>query len=522
VNLAHATYQNAGADLLSTSAVFGFNVFMKSLRKFVRASALACFVLLQAGFSVHAESLPGAYNLIQPDPSNPEIIDVTGVRDQGNLGSCWANAATTAFESSILKNELVERLDDPRLDLSTWHMAVHASHSAPSLKASYDPVQDDHDYSNWGGNANDAIAYWTRGYGSWRVPGAPRNYTVGGGPVTTTSHPLNAYPVREAADHEDLQPCVPPANEHPAWRLEQSHRMFFDHSGPPTKKERDAVKWEIMNTSAVISEMHGEFSKYFNATTGTYVFRGADETATHDVVLIGWDDAIYVPRAKHRGAWLVQNSYGEDSEDAIHTGYRGLPESDLKGCFWLSYDDTAALKDNYAVVAASLGNFSDRVLQNQIFKDDSSEGNLKGEPDKALSVLNDLPPIRLAAVGIMTQVEGDSVHVRVYDTLRNGETDDGKTGLLGSARAVLNNFGYATIHFKDPITIKSPRFYVIVDFGVTDKAAIGVDTRSPRKKGLSYVYYDSKWVDLNEKGEESGTFFLKGIVLQQGNPAIGH
>lgn len=213
------------------------------------------------------DTLPAAYDMRAHDR-------VTPVRNQGNLGTCWAFAALGALESSIMPGqELIFAID---------HM---------SLLSGFNMTQQE------GGDYNMALAYLA----AWK------------GPVLESDDPYG-----DSATDASLEPVV---------HLQEAVNI--------TSKDYTTIKKMIMDCGGVQSSFYSDMgtatssSSFYNSVTKSYYYPGKN-TANHDVVIVGWDDAY--PRENFNsypeadGAFICRNSWGTEFGDG--------------GYFYVSYEDT--------------------------------------------------------------------------------------------------------------------------------------------------------------------------------------
>ena len=193
--------------------------------------------------------------------------DVTSVKDQGQLGSCWAFATYGSLESTIL-------VDGGALtDLSENHLKNYHGFD-------WTPAE--------GGNYFMSQAYLSR----WD------------GPVSESDDPYH--------DRDDRpSPGGPP-------QYYVREMLEFD-----TDSE---LKTGLMTYGAIGTVMYVD-NNYYNATTHTYYY-GGTASANHAVTMVGWDDSKTVPGAPGAGAWLIQNSWGAEWGEG---GYFWLSYSDSRG-----------------------------------------------------------------------------------------------------------------------------------------------------------------------------------------------
>lgn len=174
--------------------------------------------------------------------------------------------------------------------------------------------------------------------------------SVGGGYVAEDSDPLNVYPSEAVENGENPAPYVPPVDQPLSdFRLTSSFNYKYEGTGPPSETYRNSIKEAVLERGAVSADMFvGSFADFYNAEHHTYQAgsEAASESANHLIVIAGWDDnqSVYDPEGNviGTGAWLVQNSWGEDFGDG--------------GYFWIGYGDifTATAADSFVAADRSV------------------------------------------------------------------------------------------------------------------------------------------------------------------------
>jgi uncharacterized delta-60 repeat protein len=215
-----------------------------------------------------APATPGFPVLEQP-PSYDLRTDghVTPVKNQGNIGSCWAFGTYGSLESSILVD------GGPATDLSENHLKnYHGFDWGPTA----------------GGNYYMSEAYLSR----WD------------GPVSEADDPYH--------DSDDR----PSPGGPPQYYVREV--LEFDSDSE--------LKDGLMTYGAIGTVMYMN-TTYYNATAHTYYYSGT-ANANHGVTIVGWDDSKAVPGAPGAGAWLIKNSWGTAWGDG---GYFWLSYYDSRG-----------------------------------------------------------------------------------------------------------------------------------------------------------------------------------------------
>ena len=189
---------------------------------------------------------------------------IVRVKDQKDLGTCWAFASLTALETSLMNKYTY--------DFSEDHMSCHNGYNLKQTE---------------GGDYNMSMAYLS----SWRGPVFEKEDPYGDG--VSPDGLSSAVHVQEMQIIESKD-------------LDGIKRAVFLYGG---------VQSSLYMS---MSDSYGNDSEAYNSKTSSYCYIG-NEKANHDVVIVGWDDhyeaSNFATVPEGDGAFICVNSWGEQFGD---------------------------------------------------------------------------------------------------------------------------------------------------------------------------------------------------------------
>lgn len=209
-------------------------------------------------------------NLKQNEKIYPHTYDyrtdgrIVRVKNQEDLGTCWAFASLTALETSLMNKFTY--------DFSEDHMSCHNGYNLKQTE---------------GGDYNMSMAYLS----SWTGPVMEEEDPYGDGfspdGLTSKVH-VQEMQIIESKDLDGIK------------------RAVFLYGG---------VQSSLYMS---MSDSYGYDSASYNSEKASYCYIG-NEKANHDVVIVGWDDRYeasnFSTEPEGNGAFICVNSWGEEFGD---------------------------------------------------------------------------------------------------------------------------------------------------------------------------------------------------------------
>lgn len=399
----------------------------------------------------------------------------TGVKNQGDFGMCWAFSALESAETGML----AKGMGDNTLSFSEAHLSYSAFHGT-----------------------NDDLTDGTNGEtflsGNWRMDGGNKYYSTATlarwyGPVSEVQVPFDWLSLSDSLLASKIQ------KKQTAARLSNCYWLpEINYTDPSTGEEIYRIS-KLEDLKAFIYE-HGAVEAAFYAGTAGETYEEATNSfyssspmsADHSVVLVGWDDSK-VTQAPHTGAFLIQNSWGEEAGE--------------DGYFWISYYDRS-LKNPafYEMEYGGSDGFQEDILNqydgtgyNSVIA--RTPENVAEDPQERLTganVFTAMKPQYLSEVGFYTGVSGLRYQIDIYRKVKT--TPD--TGELVQTITGYNSYaGYYTVDLNELIPIpQGEKFAVALTFD--DPAGYLPREKSTSKAvslcdyGQSYLGDKDGWKDL--------------------------
>ena len=288
-------------------------------KKLIRVTAFAtALAIIASAMPLSVYAAPAKYSAVEQGY-------ITPVKNQGNWGICWAFSSTAISEASLIK-EFPDKYKADTLDLSENLFSYMISH--PSL---YGKLNSSGDYAKY--TASSDTAYLTAGGNVWNAGLALMN---GIGPYYENSqYPYSSYGTPGIVNKSFTESEYYELRNSGAAKLTGLYVANINQNNSNDQLKELILEYGAASLSYCDAGSYGKFgsdgSSYYYYCPETY-------SSNHAVTVVGWDDSIPASAFKTApagdGAWLIKNSWGEDSRD--------------NGYFWLSYYDKSIMSDGVA------------------------------------------------------------------------------------------------------------------------------------------------------------------------------
>lgn len=374
--------------------------------------------------------------------------------DQGNYNTCWAVSAVTACEINARKKNISMR------ELSASHLAYYFYNKDSDVSdplghelGDYARMAVGTDWSMFGGNGRLAmwqLASWM-GVAGYDERESLYNYENFSGEIELDNSTEDIYLNDDIHIQNVYLSGIDAAHRNNVKNL--ISELGAVTAGYYSSTEYDSFA-QSKNYNDGYSQSYGNY--YYDGTGG--------RSANHAVVIVGWDDNYskdnFVSTPSENGAWLIYNSWGDETDTLAQDGY-----------FWLSYEDVGLLQegvvigydvessDNYDNVYQYDGSFgikSERGTRFVQFFEVQRAENIKaisiGVADADISYSAKVFAFNRA----ISQEEMSSAGNWLSTVLEDGEFDMGEDDvlsctLLGEKDGTFSYEGYHTVDMSDVV-----------------------------------------------------------------------
>ncbi|MGN0605122.1 MAG: lectin like domain-containing protein [Oscillospiraceae bacterium] len=396
---------------------------------------------------------------------------VSSVKNQGIYGTCWAYAAVSSMETSLIrKNQFI--------DLSEWQMAYFGTVSPDDSLSS----QPDYEKLLENGGSSAMIV----------------NNIAGWQGISDESRFPYEYPDiykeenRFITDYHADDIC-----------------MAFQEREPSEKINAEVKDLIYSGNAITISFL--SYEGFLNDATSAYYGSMEVETSdeiydtSHAVTIIGWDDNYSKEnfrddiRPQNDGAWLIKNSWGEEYGN--------------NGYYWISYEDDYLRFDT----AYSIDFAEDYDNIYQYDYDMNGWWNTYSISDNNTSYISSIFTAEsdeyISGAGFYTTDNGTEYEVCIYTDLKDAENPVSGKQRIGKS-GVEKYAGYHTVDFLDSVYVNEGQTYSVVirlsnpenEYVIPTTSIFMYDeTEREAYKKLSYISADGKeWTDSMEYPTDFG------------------
>ncbi len=425
-------------------------------------------------------SLPEAY-------SSVDLGYITPAKSQGDYGTCWAFSTMTASEASIIKRLGFPNKYENRINLSELHLAYFMYNNA------YDSMK------MLKGDAN--------------MPG--KSFLSVGSDELIIPFTLSAWiGIADTAASKDYKY----SSAKPDYKIKNKAEAYantlihLENMVWVNGNDRNDIKQMIMEYGAGTFS-YASNSEYMDTKHDSFYNPNKDQP-NHMVTIVGWDDNFskdnFGKKAKpnENGAWLCQNSWGDDWGD--------------EGYFWVSYEN-ASNPDEWC-------QFFDYGLSDNFDKNYQYDGSASPYTEEATlggsmaNVFMCESGEELKAISFWTAQNDVEYTVNIYKDLADKNDPASGTSVLSSPINGTQDYcGYHTIRLDKPVRLNAGEIFSVVvtlSSNAEDTTKLFVDCstdtefvsfKNAAKEGQSF-FQASNGTQWTDKGLEGKNYRIKAFT----------
>lgn len=413
------------------------------------------------------------------------------VRKQGGADNCWTFASIGALETTIALKRKKQGSNIKVFDFSEAHMKYGSRYSM-FLNGEKNDRGLSYDKSK-GGSFKQAINYLTNGFG----------------PVDEKW--LKYNPNEPNIDLNSIESITQAATVMDTVDLSVEDTTDENAINDAISK----IKVQIKNYGGVYFalnyHMGDQYTNTLNMARYCDVPLRTNESPSHAVVLIGWDDNYSASNFKKNpgkdGAWIFKNSYG-----------------DYSTVEYLSYYDKTSYTETYGFQDAEEGKNYDKQYQHQVLPSIVDFHVKKGPVISQLTVAEVYSRDANKSNEKITRLSIEAARSGIYEFFVNPDNDDLTNLTKVSVNKIYLRKGFHTVKLDNPVELTGSKFVVAAKMPNVDnqfnmmyegKNTIEGYTASVSEPGETYVnYVDNSnaayWKDFVVAGK--GNSSLKAYV----------
>lgn len=379
-----------------------------------------------------ATNLPSSYSSV---PAGK----VTSIKDQGETGACWAFGALKALEASSIStlNATAETVDFSENHLA-WYAYNPETNPESSLYGDQNIATDSTtNIYGQGGDALMAIATLANWWGAADESAAPFEDGTGG-----------------STKMENLMKKAPDDLRYQA-KVHLKDASCYDNTDISIIKQA-VIDYGVINVSHFFPENRHDAKGmvYQNGNDySMYQTRRSAEDANHSVSIVGWDDnySAFLNTPPEPGAWLIANSWGEDSTYS-NNGY-----------YWVSYYD-ASLGDFYSYEPDSANKYD----TNYGYDGAGYCGAMRYNCDAAAANIftnTSGVPQEINAVSFYTLAHNQGYNIHIYRNVTGNTPDSGEYMTNVNMHGIMAFSGFHTVMLNNSVPIApNERFAIVITY----------------------------------------------------------